>query len=94
MNFYVVHKNERGDNEEEVDTYSPPVPLSTPTNQSNSIDNNIIQTSASTPQQPSSPLQDFQTSVSPIPSKRIGTRAGAHYCGGHSVSQVLQAQFR
>ena len=38
MNFYVVHRKESGDDEEEVDTYNPPVPPITPANQSNSID--------------------------------------------------------
>ena len=77
--------------EEGVDTYNPPAPQPT-ANQSNSIDNNIIQTSASTPLQPSRPLQEFQTSVSPIPAKRIRTRGGAHTCGGRSVFQVSQTQ--
>ena len=93
MNFYVVYKKESShqssDDEEEVDTYNPPAPQP-PANQSNSIDNNIIQASAPTPQQPSSLLQEFQTSVSPIPAKRIRTRGGAHICGGRSVSQVPQ----
>ena len=93
MNFYVVYKKESShqssDDEEEVDTYNPAA-LQPPANQSNSIDNNIIQRSASTPQQPSSPLQEFQTSVSPVPAKRIRTRGGAHICGGRNVSQVPQ----
>ena len=71
--------------------YNPPVPQP-PTNKSNSIDKNIIQESASTPLQPSSPLQEFRTSVSPIPAKRIHTNGGAHTCGGRSISQVPQNQ--
>ena len=94
MNFYVVYKKESShqssDDEEEVDTYNPPA-LQPPANQSNSVDNNIIQRSASTPQQPSTPLQEYQTSVSPIPAKRIRTREWAHICGGRGVPQVPQA---
>ena len=95
MNFYVVYKKENShqssDDEEEVDTCNPPAPQK-PANQSDSIDNNMIQVSVSTPKQPSSPIQEFQTSVSPIPAKRIRTRGRAHICGGPSVSQVPQTQ--
>ena len=91
MNSYVVYKKEshQSSDDEGVDTYNPPAPES-PADQSISIDNNVIQASASTPVQPSSPLQEFQMSVSPIPAKRIRTRGGAHNCGGRSVSQVSQ----
>ena len=82
MNFYVVYKKESShqssEDEEEVDTYSPTAPPTTPANQSNNIDSNIIQSSTSTPQKPSSPLQEFQMSVLPVPAKRICTRGGAH----------------
>ena len=39
---------------------------------------------------PSSPLQELQTSITPIPAQRIRTRGGAHTCGGRGASQVPQ----
>ena len=59
INFYVVYKRESShqssSDEEGVDTYNAPAPQPH-ANQFNSIDNNIIQASVSTPLQPSSPI--------------------------------------